>query len=222
MWTRDSMTLWIAAGAALVLFLQSADNPPTMWGYGEWLQFAAFVLAWGAGKLQTSPLPGEHDASTLSGPRMWFLPILLVSAIGVGACGGKVTLTPQPPTEDQVQAVRAKAIQIAAAVEQVGELVASVQQATQAAAQSGLITPAQRDTIYQHIIDLAPGVTALIDIAQTVTVDPALRTVVRALMDVVDRFVADLGATGHSALQQAATAIRAALAVAAAYLGGGL
>jgi hypothetical protein len=53
MWNRDSMTLWVAAGAALVLFLQSAD-PPTLWGYSEWLQFAAFVLAWGAGKLDSN------------------------------------------------------------------------------------------------------------------------------------------------------------------------
>lgn len=168
-----------------------------------------------------TPVKSEQYVS----PRSWLLPILLISAIGASACIKLPSVQvphPPAPTEEQIQAVRAKAVQMLAAVEQVGELVAGVHQATHAAAEATLITPAQRDVIYQHILDLAPRVVALIDITETVTADPDLRVVVRALMGVVDRFLADLQSTGHPALQQSASAIRAALAVASAYLGGEL
>lgn len=64
--TRDSLALWFAAGIALVGYLMTADRPVPQWGYNDWLQFASFALVWGAGKLATSPLPGEHDADRLT------------------------------------------------------------------------------------------------------------------------------------------------------------
>lgn len=60
MWTRDSKVFWLGLAIALIGYLSMSD-PPTMWSYADWLKFAAFVLAWGSGKLATSPLPGEWD-----------------------------------------------------------------------------------------------------------------------------------------------------------------
>jgi len=56
--TRDSMVLWLGLAIAVVGYLSTAAQPPTAWGYMEWLQAAAFVLAWVSGKLATSPLSG--------------------------------------------------------------------------------------------------------------------------------------------------------------------
>jgi hypothetical protein len=57
--TRDSVVLTVAALGALVTYLSNANSEPTKWGYNEWLQFVAFVVAWLSGKLATSPLPGQ-------------------------------------------------------------------------------------------------------------------------------------------------------------------
>lgn len=61
MLTRDSMVWWLALAAAVVGYLITAEKPPTAWSYAQWLQAAAFVLAWLAGRLSNSPLAGEHD-----------------------------------------------------------------------------------------------------------------------------------------------------------------
>jgi hypothetical protein len=55
--TRDSSVLYLAAAAAALTYLINAD-PPTTWGYNEWLQAASFAVAYALGKLQTSPLEG--------------------------------------------------------------------------------------------------------------------------------------------------------------------
>lgn len=68
MMNRDSLILWLGLAVAVVGYLTTAAKPPTEWGYAEWLQAASFVLAWGMGKLATSPLPGK-DAATTVGPR---------------------------------------------------------------------------------------------------------------------------------------------------------
>jgi len=59
--TRDSLVLWLAAIGALVGYLVADGRVPTEWGYADWLKFVAFVIAWGSGKLATSPLRGEKD-----------------------------------------------------------------------------------------------------------------------------------------------------------------
>ena len=56
--TRDSVLLWLGLAIAVVGYL-SAAKPPVQWGYAEWLQFAAFGLAWVSGKLASSPLAGS-------------------------------------------------------------------------------------------------------------------------------------------------------------------
>lgn len=61
--TRNGVTLWCLAGAALVAYLISASTPPTAWTYHDWLQFFAAVFAWGVGKLQASPLPSRDQVA---------------------------------------------------------------------------------------------------------------------------------------------------------------
>ena len=177
---------------------------------------------------RVSPVSGEPTVKPRIG--LW-LPLLLAGSLSVSACGG-LTIppnTPAPanpaPTEEQVQATRAKAVQIAGAVEKIGELVVQVQKATGEAYATGLITQEQRDVVYQGIIDLEPQAIALIDIAQTVTTDPQLRTTVTALMDVVDRLLVSLTTSGSETLRRLSDAIRVGLDVARLYLmqsGGGL
>jgi hypothetical protein len=63
--TRDSMTLWLGLLIAVFGYLGAA-KPPTEWSYAEWIQAAAFILAWVSGKLATSPLKGDKDAMTVN------------------------------------------------------------------------------------------------------------------------------------------------------------
>jgi hypothetical protein len=57
---RDSVVWWLALAGAVVGYLLAEQDPPTLWGYTKWLQFAAFSIAWFAGKMATSPLPGAE------------------------------------------------------------------------------------------------------------------------------------------------------------------
>jgi len=59
--TRESYLLWLGLVATLVTYLISAAKSPLEWSYLEWLQAAAFILAWVIGKLQSSPLKGNGD-----------------------------------------------------------------------------------------------------------------------------------------------------------------
>jgi hypothetical protein len=59
--SRDSASLWVGAGAALVAYLTAAGYPPNEWVYQDWLQFCAAVFAFLMGKLQTSPLKGDEQ-----------------------------------------------------------------------------------------------------------------------------------------------------------------
>lgn len=58
--SRDSLLLYLGAAAALLTYLL-ASAPPTEWGYFDWLKAAAFVVAYGIGKLQSSPLKGAGE-----------------------------------------------------------------------------------------------------------------------------------------------------------------
>lgn len=56
---RSSHALWLTAVGALVAFLLADGRVPTEWSYQDWLKFVAACVAWGIGKLQSSPLPGK-------------------------------------------------------------------------------------------------------------------------------------------------------------------
>jgi hypothetical protein len=58
--TRDSLLLWLPVVAALITYLLSTD-PPTVWTYYQWLQFASAAVAVASTKLMTSPLKGKND-----------------------------------------------------------------------------------------------------------------------------------------------------------------
>jgi hypothetical protein len=65
--TRDSMLLGLGGGAALVAYLMADGRSPAEWAYQDWLKLGAAGFAWVMGKLQTSPLKGEHDPAQLKG-----------------------------------------------------------------------------------------------------------------------------------------------------------
>jgi len=56
--SRDSWVLWLGTAVAVLGYLMTAEEPPTAWGYMEWLQAISFILVWISGKLATSPLKG--------------------------------------------------------------------------------------------------------------------------------------------------------------------
>ena len=58
--TRDGLSLWLLAVAALAAYL-SAAPPPTEWSYQQWIQFVAACAAWAIGKLQASPQPSSKE-----------------------------------------------------------------------------------------------------------------------------------------------------------------
>ena len=58
---RTHWGFWLALAGAAVMYLMSAEKPPTVWTYAEWLQAVSFTIAWLIGKLQSSPLPGRND-----------------------------------------------------------------------------------------------------------------------------------------------------------------
>lgn len=59
---RNSVALSLAAAGAVFTYLLADGRPPTEWAYADWLKAGAFIVAWGSGKLQSSPLPGKPDA----------------------------------------------------------------------------------------------------------------------------------------------------------------
>jgi len=61
--TRNGRTLWVAVATTIVGYLLSVGTPPTQWSYRQWLQALAALAAWGAGKLQSSPLPSNAEAA---------------------------------------------------------------------------------------------------------------------------------------------------------------
>ena len=60
MLTRDSIVWTLGFFAAAVGYLVTAQSPPTQWTYMQWLQAAAFILAWVMGRLSSSPLAGNN------------------------------------------------------------------------------------------------------------------------------------------------------------------
>lgn len=61
--TRDTWLFYLAFAGAVLGYLAAAENTPNMWTFKEWVQFVLVGVTWLIGKLQTSPLPGEHDKS---------------------------------------------------------------------------------------------------------------------------------------------------------------
>jgi hypothetical protein len=59
--TRDAWLLWLAFAGTLLGYMAAAEHTPNLWTFKEWVQFGLVAIAWVTGKLQTSPLPGEHD-----------------------------------------------------------------------------------------------------------------------------------------------------------------
>ena len=58
--TRDSLAFYLMALAAAASLLATMP-PPTQWSYAQWMQMVASAALYLIGKLQTSPLKGEHD-----------------------------------------------------------------------------------------------------------------------------------------------------------------
>jgi hypothetical protein len=47
--------------------MMADGRSPAEWAYQDWLKLGAAGFAWVMGKLQTSPLKGEHDPAQLKG-----------------------------------------------------------------------------------------------------------------------------------------------------------
>lgn len=60
--TRDSLIWWIAAAGAALGYLATAQNPPNLWTYKEWIQAGLAGVGWLSGYLKSSPLPLSYKA----------------------------------------------------------------------------------------------------------------------------------------------------------------
>lgn len=215
-----------AEGSLLITGLSLGTMLPMA---GEWLrQFIVQQLIYkGAGfDAESTKLAAgggvdpKRFAAGPGGLAAWFLPILLVGGLAAGCASGGPAPVTMVPSHEQVQATRAKAVEIANAVESIGHLVTEAGRATDAAYKSGLVPRDVADQVDRAIVALKPRANDLIDIAATVTTDPQLKSTVQALMTIVDDLLAQLDA-GNEAMRAVSVSIRTALAVASTYLGGG-
>jgi hypothetical protein len=185
----------------------------------EWLQALSLAVAWGAGKLATSPLKGENDDARVSGrTNAWLLPLLLTGSLAVSGCLPKSVTLPAPvdpaPTEQQVQDIRNQAEKLAIAVREASALAVQAGRLADQAYAAGLIPPATMQRINDAGIAAATHGETFVEFARTVTTDPSLRATSKALMTVFDDYLTALASGGQSG-----DAIRTALAALRAYLG---
>jgi hypothetical protein len=230
---RKNVKLWIRGliatainGFASGVVLIVAD--PVAFNLGEGLRklvmtstvFALFGLA---NYLKQHPLPDDDDVvSVTSNGRtlgVLLLPLLLVPVLTSGCATAPIIAAPM---EQQIQETRAKALEMAQAVESAGALVVQVGRAATAADSAGVIARPQRDVILRAIIDLEPKALAVIAVAKTVTREPDLRTTLTALMGAFDPLVASLQQSGSGELAKLGDSLRLAYRVIIVYLGGAL
>ncbi len=235
--TRDSLLLKFGQAAAIVGALLAAASDPSDYGLSEvamrWILLICTVVGTLSGHLGNSPLRGEGEPpkDRTVGPRS-FVVLLLAAGLSLSACHavrGPVTppvtpAVPSGPTEAEIQAVRVKALELATAVESIGQTVVEFRRAVSTAQAAGLVSLDTRDRVNRAVIALEPKAIALIDLAKTVTTQQDLRTVARALMDAVDAVLVPVADVTDSTLARLASAIRTALRVVDVYLasGGGL
>ena len=66
--TRDSALLYLTFAGVVIGYFVAAEQTPDDWGFRDWMQFLAMVVAWGVGKLQSSPLPHSEHGSARNTP----------------------------------------------------------------------------------------------------------------------------------------------------------
>lgn len=104
---RDSMGWWLALGAAAVGYLITAQHPPWEWSYMEWLQACSVGLAWLAGKLSSSPLPGAPPADRIDPARLGKGVVLLAAAgLTLASCATAPPPDLTPPAQVAYQSTR--------------------------------------------------------------------------------------------------------------------
>lgn len=62
-WTRDSALFYLGLAGVIVGYFAAADQPPNLWTFKEWMQFALVPIGWLIGKLQSSPLAHSEFGS---------------------------------------------------------------------------------------------------------------------------------------------------------------
>lgn len=209
---RDSITLWIGAAGALILYLQNAGGSPSTWSYNDWLAFAAFVLAFVSGKLGTSPLPGKNDYRRVSGLRSWFVGFVLLSALSASACGTKALITPTP-TAVEVQAVRRQAEVLATATKEASALALSAWRTADALYMEGRLSVDQMRIIDIAALQVSRVGLAFIETAQTATTHPQLQATARALLSAFDSFLQSLDSTESARIRAVLSVFRLYLEV---------
>lgn len=215
---RDSMVLWLGAIGALVVYLQNTTHPMA-WDWNQWLQFVAFVSAFIAGKLGTSPLKGENDDKRIVKRRPRGGGLLFILAVSLGAMN---CLPKNPPavidptqTEQQVQAVREQAAVLVKSMTKAFEIAVESRRVAQRAYESGLIPASTMQRINDAAIVASNKGIAFAEFAKAINDEPTLKVTARELLRVFDGLIEAL-IEG----KQGGDTIRAALAAFQSYLGG--
>lgn len=147
-------------------------------------------------------------------PRLWVLPLLLSASLVSGCALGRATVDPTPDTAT-VEQVRTEAAKLASATKEAATLAVEARRAVQAGYEAGVVSADVLRKVNDAAIVTRDKGLAFISFAETVTTDPSLRVTAAELLKVFDGFLEALSGAGQSG-----AAIRTALAVLRAYLGG--
>lgn len=211
---RDSMVLWVGALGALVLYLQNAEGPPLAWGYSEWLQFAAFVLAFISGKLATSPLPGQNDDQKISGLRSVVWPVLLVSALAASSCATSQALVTPAPTAEQVQAAKQQALVVATATKEASALALDAWRLADAAYEAGDLSDDAMQSVNDAALTVSRQGLLLLESLQNLAEAPSLKNTALEFLRACDQLLTALTpSTVTDTLRSALLVIRAYVGV---------
>lgn len=167
--------------------------------------------------LKDKPLPPGDDNSVSPRVGMLLLPLLLVLSQACTAARPPVIL--QPPSEEQVQQVRAMSVRLADAVKALGALVDSAQMATSQAYRSGIVSLEVRDEVNGLVIALEPKALAFIEAATQATSEPSLRASVELFLKAADALVSALD-SGPPSMKATASKLRSGLRLLHEYVGG--
>lgn len=212
--SRDSRVLLLGAIGALVVYLQNADGTPLAWGYREWLQFLAFVVAFLSGKLATSPLPGNHDDQKVSGLRSVVWPVLLVSALAASSCAASQALVTPTPTAEQVQAARQQALVVATATKEASALALDAWRLADLAYEAGDLSDDAMRVVNDAALAVSRHGLLLLESVQNLSTAPSLKTTALEFLRACDALlIALVPSTVTETLRSALVVIRAYVAV---------
>lgn len=196
------------------LIVDAIINGALASGLREWWTTGSRPLADSGTAVKAREGTGDGFVRPKGNMDSWILPLLLAGSLASGCALGRATVDPTPDTTT-VEQVRTEAAKLAAATKEAATLAVESRRIVQAGYEAGLVPADVLRTVNDAAIVTRDKGLAFITFAETVTTDPSLRVTAAELLKVFDGYLEALAGAGQSG-----AAIRTALAVLRAYLGG--